>query len=298
MTASSWADDGGLFDGIDVPVESSAVIRTKRSSESDRAHEAWEAWCFETKRPDKGTIDRKFMHAYVEQLRANRDHATLMLAVKGAARLPVKANNANDVRRVLNAIKNPKVRRTAIGMLDSDSEVILYPSEDNVVLLSGTADVADACRVPASEWSERDQEAAGILMTKFTADELEEVAERASRSLHSDAVMPMDVLRFSHSSHRTGKANAVSSSNFRETYSAGITQRERVQGVEFSIDDMANAMLIKGESDKDIVRVHQMAPEGYWDAVFGLAVDGCSNEDAYRRLAPEFDGWHPDQRKK
>ena len=292
---SDGFSDGGLLAGLEAPPREGGV-RQEKSTEAQCAHEAWRAWARETGRPDADTTSRQFLTAYIKQIRAGRKHEYLLEVVRGAARLPIHANNVDDTRRVINALKTSSTSKTAVSALRTERPVIAYPGADEEPLKSEVTDIADACRVPPSEWTERDQEAAGILMQNLTSEEVDDAAVRACQTLGVDAVLPIELLR-AHRSARSSSAVTAGGTKARSTYAAGMAERERVGGVDFSIDDLANEMLISGAKASEIVRVHQMAPEGYWDAVFALAVEGDSNEDAYRRLEQQFDEWHPECRR-
>ena len=285
---------GGLLDDIEVPA-APGILTKGLSAESKMAHDAWRVWASTTGRPDGKSTNDKFYRTYLDQLRVGRSHEYLLDVVRGAARMPVNPKNQDDTRRVINALKTLTTGRTAVSALHSDHPVIAYPYGDSATLLASTEDVARACRIPPSGWGEHDQDAAGILIETFDAEQIEEAAAEASHSLGTDAVLPTDVLRAARS-RKVSRGQAAAGARARETYSSGMAERARLKEVAFSLDDLAKRMLLDGAPDAEIVRVHQMAPEGYWSAVFELAADGDSNDEAYKRLLDQFDNWHPSSR--
>ncbi len=292
-------DFGDLLEGIEPPRQET-VVRKQNTAHADAAHSAWRLWCTETQRSAVPDTDRKFLTAYVDQLRAGRQDDYLRKIVRGAARLPIKAANADDTRRVVNALRTPSTGRTAVSALDSDKPVIPYPHGDGATLLASIEDVARSCRMEPAYWSEHDQGAAGILIENFDPEQIEEAATDASLSIGTEAVLPTDVLRVARSAQQGRRATKASAANAdaRGTYEAGIAERDRVQGVEFALDDLANEMLKKGVPGDKIVAVHASAPEGYWNEVFHLVVnEGRDNATVYGMLVDQFDGWHPDSRR-
>ena len=293
MSVGDSSLDEDLLAGVEAPPRARVVIGPSR--ESRLAHEAWTVWARTTGRPDASAADRQFVYAFVTQVRAGRSHEYLLDVVRGAARLPVKANNANDTRRVINALRTATTAKTAVGALHAGHEIIPFANGDERPLLCSVTDIVTACRIAPGQWGERDQDVAGIIMETMRPEELEAAAIAASRSLGCDGVFPVDVLRAARSAH-VSKVSAGRNTRARDTYSAGEAERRSVGGVEVGLDDLAKQMVLRGASDADIVRVHQSAPEGYWDAVFQLALEGYSNEGAYDHLVGRFSGWHPSAR--
>lgn len=280
-----------LLEGL-APPEREPGVHVEDQREPARAHEAWKLWAAETGRDDGRTPSRAFVYAYMEALRAGRAADYLDRVVKGAARLPVKANNADDTRRVINALRTSSTARTALGALEAGHPVVPYPDGVHADNKCTIEQIAAVCKTTVGEWTERDQDAAGVVCVQIEADDLEDLATQARLRLGVDALLPLELLREARSGKRRGAAKTVSS---RATYAAGLSEREQVRGVEFAVDDMAADMQARGAKAADIVALHAQAPEGYWDAVFQLAVEGESNEAAYRLLEPRF-SWHPSQR--
>lgn len=272
-----------------------AAVRIGPSAINRDAHKAWALWRDVTSRPNRREPpDRRFIGAAEDALRV-RSFEQVSRIVRGAAALPVNPNDPHDTRRAIRALTQPKTMKLAIQAWSAGLPVIPFPTDDKP-LLSSITDVEAACRIRAGEWSERDQEAAVTLMETLTPQALEEAATQAALAVGLDAVYPVEVLRAARS-RKAPSRKAGTKTVSRSAYQAGVTQRAKVEGVEFSLDDLAHEMQLRGIAAERIAHVHHSAPEGYWDAVFALVCDGDSNEAAYRRLTDRFGGWHPDMRR-
>src|SRR5660397_145508 len=111
MSVGDSSLDEDLLAGVEAPPRARVVIGPSR--ESRLAHEAWTVWARTTGRPDASAADRQFVYAFVTQVRAGRSHEYLLDVVRGAARLPVKANNANDTLYLIHISEPTRLRRTS-----------------------------------------------------------------------------------------------------------------------------------------------------------------------------------------
>lgn len=284
-----------LLEGLDSPPVTSGRVRVESRQESTLAHDAWALWVRLTQRSDHSRPPSAFVHAYTSSLRAGRSPELLTTLVQGAARLPVKANNVDDTRRVIGALTSDHIAKTALGAFEAGAPVIPYPHGVAGSVLTPIADIATLCRANIGSWSERDQDAAGILSTTARPEDIEAAIDRVALRTGADCVLPVEILSELKSSARGRHASAKPVAG-RRTYAAGTIERERVSEVDFSVDDLAEEMLMRGRTPKEIERVHRMAPAGYWEAVFQLALEGFSNDAAYERLRDRFGGFHAKDR--
>lgn len=285
-------EDDDLFSSIKV-----AEITVSGHREPDiQVKEMWHQWVDLTGRPDRTKTDREVDRLYRRLLRENRSHGSMMRVVEGAAYLDRRPRDPRDVRRLIMALRNPGMTKMALALLEEDGhEIVRYPNhqDEKPDFLSTVSDIEEACDVGRGSWTSRDEEAAALLMEALDRDQVMGLADDTCRMNGTDVTLPYEMLRARHSK----KLGTTIGGTGRSTYQAGALESDATDGIDFIADRAADRMHIKGVPLPKILEFHQLAPEGYWDAVIDVIEDGdASVSEAYDDLTDEWD-WHPDDRK-
>lgn len=284
-----------LFGDFAVALLSTPKISTSSASAGPEKEikAAWRLWSDLTERPDRTAVHRDFAKTYRDLLRANHRSAKLNEIIQGAARLSPNGRDAFDVKRVVSALTNANKTRLALAALREQKDIIPYPRPE-IAQKCTLRELESALGTYAKEWIEVDQEAAGLLMERYDADEVQELADHAARILATDDVYPSEALRHA----KTVGTLKVAFRGDRDNYQAGRTEADILKEVSLMADPAAKKMLHSGADARKVRDFHLLAPEGYWDDVLDAMDDDLdlSAEEAYDLVGPKHNGWHPSRR--
>lgn len=284
------ADEDDLFGDLDVP---GIVIEKPFSDDNKKADQAWAQWSRATSRPQQRNPERDFVKAYKKLLTDGHQHGRMLTIIAGAARMPVRPRDPKDLRRVLYALQSDKGRTEAIALLhEKNRDVFPFPDGSEPVFKSTVSELETACRINSQDWTAPDHDACSVLITKYTTEELNTLADKTAISLGAEGVLPSDMLRNVGALRTSNKAQLK-----QEIYDAGRSEEAKYEGILFAADSLADMMRRKGASAAAIRKEHEKAPEGYWDAVLDVMLDEPmrSFTSIYNQLEKKF-GWHPNTR--
>ena len=281
-------DEDRLFD-LDLIPDEPQIIRG-RSQRGIQVEEAWELWADLTKRPDADTIPEQFRKEYLNLLNHNYDHEDLCTVIDGAARLEPRPRDPKDIRRVIKPLTNWNHDALARAAIEDDAPYIPFPQPSQHRAAS-IVDLEDATGTQLDQWTDNEFEAAGILIQQYERATLLEMAKAARLSVDAPYVFPSEILRYG-----TNTATAKASTH-RSSYASGSAEHMATSPIAFDVDVQAKRMLLAGEPIADIRAFHELAPEGYWEAVATeLADDPMTDLDLiYEKLSEEYH-WHPEDR--
>lgn len=278
-----------LFAGLDV---AGIVVEKPASDDNRKADEAWAQWSKLTRRPQQRNPERDFVKGYKALLADGHQHGKLMVVIAGAARMPVRPRDPRDIRRLLYALQSPNGTKEALALLHEKQRAIV-PFPDETDFKATVSELEKACRIPAADWTAGDHDACAVLITRYDAERLQELADDTARYLGSEGVLPTDLLRRAHKS-----ASYLHRKQLKEgMYDAGRAEDEEFAGIAFDADNLAEDMRRKGAPAAEIRRLHEMAPAGYWDAALDTIIDQptMTFTSIYDRLTEKYK-WHPDMR--
>lgn len=214
----------------DLGVERVTYSGTRR--EDRYVNEAWELWVDVTERPRKERPNRDFVTEYRRMLDLRFPHERLMNSIRGASRLPPRGRDPKDVRRVIAALTRYDVESEAMALLqDESSPIYRWSRNDEITVLCTITDVENSCNTSRIDWTARDHEVSGILVSSLTPEWMKYAAQRTRLQTGEQNLFPSEVLRWS--SVWRGNAQAeVRRMDGRDTYHSGRSEDQELQYVE------------------------------------------------------------------
>lgn len=256
----------------------------------DGLKEAWKKWCSITKRPREFTPDKKFASAYRNAISNNKSHEDIMEIVTHAAHLPPRGRDAKDTRRVAMALDKPAMAKQAKALHDNDAPIHYFGIDSTSIPLTTLSDMMGT---KISDWSLSDHEYAGIL-SDMDESKLGEAVKITKAIMSSPTVFPSDVIRkrYVWSGSKKYTATRVDS---RRVSDRGISEEEEWSDILLSVDAAAQRMFVKGVPHEDVMKFHNLAPEGFWNFIHHETDNGSSLSEATQKAEEHF-GWKESSR--
>lgn len=266
------------------------TIETSATPERKLIDRLWGRWCFVTKRGKSDTpkevadnISHLVSNGWTEQ--------DIFEIVDGASRTPVRPRDSQDVRRLIMALSNPKHRKFALSALHDEEPVISFPEKKNRMSFSKLEELVGTSR---GEWGESDIEAAVMLCEKYPEEDLGIIVDKCLLYLGHSALFPSEVLR-NIDKIRKSKIDVKKKAD-RNSYATGAAETARTKDINFYADKEADKAYNKNIPIAIIQRMHDMAPDGYWDEVSKLIRSTKKSHDViYSSLTQKYN-WHPSDR--
>lgn len=270
---------------LDLPPRTQGVIRGETAPQSRGWDILWDEWSRLTERP-ASPIPSAFIKTVRRRMKEGKTVDELMDRVRAATYLTPPADDSADTVRVMKCLSNIKVFRQACRERAMEgSERKTFGECDEAEILSSIDAVVLTSGIPRRRLT-RSELSASMSLQMYSQDELEEFAFRARRRLGSVIAYPSEMLREAESALGDERAQDASAA----------VDGSSPEDVLMAADAMATKMHLKGASPGVVRRLHQQAPDGYWNAVLERRdATRKSLSGVYDDLESEYD-WHPSMR--
>lgn len=283
----------GLFDSVLGDEDQEKVVRksSKNKLIESIISEVWKSWCVFTERTGANTVPKNVRTACKEKVKDNYSQEALIEIARGAAKTQPHKRDATDTRRLVNALRSTRRESALIALARAqDKPFVPFAASETEIDIDG---LEAATRLPFSDWTQADLDAAALLCEKVSSEDMESVVEKAVIQTGLDPIHPTDVLR-SFNSKKKVKAKARG----KNTYEGGLQEVDTLDGAILEADPEAEKMLMRKKSAQEVMQFHGQAPDGYWKRIVKIMHDQkVSHASAYDQAEEEF-GWHPRERSK